>query len=261
MIPKNNIAINFNGGIGNRLFQLFAAFAYSIRNKCPFKISKTDAKYWSQLFSRLNLPIDHSKYTEYYEPDYKFKFLPWFNKDVKLHGYFQSERYFKNEYQKIIDLIGLRWEQDRIKKKYQHLLDGWPASLHVRRGDYRKYSDCHPLLPDSYYEATMQQIDGKVLCFCEEDIQPLIDNLSNKYANKFIKIDDSISDWEQLLLMSCCRDNIIANSTFSWWAAYFNENTNKKVLYPSLWFGPALNHDTSTLFPKNWQKIEVKNEY
>ncbi|MFM8313149.1 MAG: alpha-1,2-fucosyltransferase [Deltaproteobacteria bacterium] len=60
-----------------------------------------------------------------------------------------------------------------------------------------------------------------------------------------------------MLLMSVCKDNIIANSSFSWWGAYFNSNPNKIVTYPSKWFGPIAGHDTRDLCPPEWNKINV----
>jgi hypothetical protein len=65
--------------------------------------------------------------------------------------------------------------------------------------------------------------------------------------------DYSIPDYEQLLLMSLTSHNIIANSTFSWWGAYFNNNINKIVCYPSLWNGS--NNNVKDLFPDSWNKI------
>ena len=59
-----------------------------------------------------------------------------------------------------------------------------------------------------------------------------------------------------MLLMSLCDHNIIANSSFSWWAAYFNVNPEKIVCYSSQWFGPKCNNSTRDLFPENWIKIE-----
>jgi hypothetical protein len=73
-----------------------------------------------------------------------------------------------------------------------------------------------------------------------------------------MRADSKLSDWEQLLLMSLCEHNIIANSTFSWWSGYFNTNQNKIICYPSQWFGPNIVHCTSDLFPKNWFKIIIE---
>ena len=73
---------------------------------------------------------------------------------------------------------------------------------------------------------------------------------------KFIKLGNELDDWEEMLVMSLCQHNIIANSTFSWWGAYFNENKEKIVCYPSLWFGEALSHyNTKDLHPTKWTRI------
>ena len=56
--------------------------------------------------------------------------------------------------------------------------------------------------------------------------------------------------------MSLCQNNIIANSTFSWWGAWLNQNINKKVIAPSKWFGPLkINHNTQDLIPEAWEII------
>jgi len=60
-----------------------------------------------------------------------------------------------------------------------------------------------------------------------------------------------------MLLMSVCDHTIIANSTFSWWGAYFNQNPGKMVCYPDTWFGPALKHDTRDLCPTDWIKTKI----
>jgi hypothetical protein len=109
-----------------------------------------------------------------------------------------------------------------------------------------------------------------VLYFCEDvDIKDATENIT--YLRQefpefvFIRDDEFISgsgenklaDWEQLLLMSCCHHNIIANSSFSWWGAYFNEWPDKIVCYPSVWFGSAIGHNTDDLCPPSWQRIDL----
>ena len=73
---------------------------------------------------------------------------------------------------------------------------------------------------------------------------------------KQTEVSDNIQDWEQLLLMSICRHNIIANSSFSWWGAYFNSSFDDKIVcYPKKWFGRALSqHNLKDLCPKKWVK-------
>tara|TARA_Y100000817_G_C16715232_1_gene481137 strand:+ start:518 stop:844 length:327 start_codon:yes stop_codon:yes gene_type:complete len=91
----------------------------------------------------------------------------------------------------------------------------------------------------------------------EDRVLNSIETLVNEYPMiDFRACCDGLEDWEQMLAMSLCDHNIIANSTFSWWGAYLNDNADKIVCYPESWFGPALpNHDTKDLFPKEWVKI------
>lgn len=257
-----NIACNLTGGLGNQLFQIFAAYAYSIRNNYDLIIPIKNKAYWYNILRHLKVYTTKKtlQYSIYEEPCFKFANLPTFKDNTILQGYFQSEKYFEFEYSRIIHAMQLRKQQNLIKNKYYYLFNEYTISIHLRRGDYCTVQKFHPLVPFEHYESALKIINKncKVLCFCDSthEIQPLINHLSKQFSMDFITIDSSIPDWKQLLLMSCCNDNIIANSTFSWWAAYFNENPIKKVYYPKKWFGPALSHDTSTLFPVSWQQID-----
>jgi hypothetical protein len=124
------------------------------------------------------------------------------------------------------------------------------------------------MLPYEYYEKSLEMIPSEelsnynVLYFCEEEdneyVNGIIERLKLKFQVKeFIKVDDTIDDWKQLIIMSCCKINIIANSSFSWWGAYFNINDGKIVFYPSIWFGPSIQNDVSDMYPDSWIKILV----
>ena len=143
--------------------------------------------------------------------------------------------------------------------------------MHFRLGDYKKFPNHHPIIPIQYYEKALIEIHEKlqqesycVLYFYEqEDNDYVLNSINSLKQNQllhnftFIKVDDTIDDWKQVILMSICNHNVIANSTFSWWGAYFGNQENRIVLYPSLWFGSVLNHlHTEQLFLPHWQKID-----
>jgi hypothetical protein len=90
-------------------------------------------------------------------------------------------------------------------------------------------------------------------------VKEKIDLLQEEFNHlTFTPIDTEIVDYEQVLLMSLCQHNIIANSSFSWWGAYFNQHSNNIVTYPNTWFGPSLgNKKTDDMFPIGWCKIHI----
>ena len=159
---------------------------------------------------------------------------------------------------------------DRLKLSSPEYLDlENTLSMHFRIGDYKKVQDFHPLDTDTYYENALLYINSKfpdkefnILYFCEDsdidDVLLIINKLVDKFPMyNFKRGENSIEDWQQMLLMSCCHHNIIANSSFSWWSAYLNSWTDKVICYPSVWFGQSANHDTKDLCPNNWVKISV----
>ena len=137
--------------------------------------------------------------------------------------------------------------------------------MHFRIGDYKKCPNVYYIMKYEYYKNALLLIDSidnngankNVLYFCEEqdilEVNQIIDKLKQDFPKlSFTRASNEISDWEQMMIMSCCKNNIIANSTFSWWAALFNTNINKIVCYPETWIKKL---DTSDLFLPEWKKI------
>jgi hypothetical protein len=281
------ITCKLQGGLGNQLFQIFTTIAYSLSNVSPFFFlneyqlgqGSTTIRYtyWKTFLSALQ-PFLKKKNTPRLsmlrEASFKYELLPQNinNNNIMLVGYFQSPLYFDNYKNTICRLIKLEQQQQSIKTKFlfelgKELDFKTTVSLHFRLGDYKKYPTIHPILKDTYYRNALSYIQRNnnlkiALFFCEnEDIKEVsgtIHELQKIFPQiQFIRANPTLEDWEQLLLMSLCEYNIIANSTFSWWGAYLNNNQNKVICYPSQWFGPQAGHDTSTLFPLNWTKIDV----
>jgi len=287
------------GGLGNQLFQIFTTLSYALTHKKPFAFTnkaKIDrgtirSTYWHSFLSPLakfTKDIDYYKLNAIVIKEKKFAYneLPSppaninninanANANIILDGYFQSYKYFETHYKNIIKLIKLEEQRENVRLKYtiKYPLLSNTISLHIRQGDYKYVQNYHPLMTYDYYHDALTYIQTNkkeistinVLIFCEKNdltsILPMLERLRQSFPTlTFQIVDFTIPDWEQLLLMSLCQHNIIANSSFSWWGAYFNANPGKIVCYPSNWFGPAMQeHDTHNLFEKGWTKINLKS--
>lgn len=130
------------------------------------------------------------------------------------------------------------------------------CSVHVRRDDYLQQSEYHPPVSVDYLYIAMRLIwseDSEIIFrvfsddiwWCKETFaEPEFDDFKIEYS-------EGTHEMEELEKMSCCSHNICANSAFSWWAAYLNQNPNKIVVMPEKWFGVALKHNTSDLYLPN----------
>ena len=261
------ITIEIMGGLGNQLFQIFALLSYSVKYKIPFyfelkQSNRSDRPfYWDNLLKSLrpflkpaiNLPI-------YKEPHFHYSLIPYIEEPFKLFGYFQSYKYFKENEESIFRLLKIRETQKLFKASDS-------ISLHFRIGDYKDIQEHHPLLTTEYYIKALEQLikdTGKdnwniIYFFEKKDITLVnkhIDILKKSYPKlTFEPIDNTLCDWEQMIKMSMCKHNIIANSSFSWWGAYLNPYKSN-VYYPKVWFGSAQGVKVmSDLFPPNWTII------
>ena len=276
------ITCHLMGGLGNQLFQIFATISYAIKSRQKFNfLNKTTLNfgtirytYWNSFLIKLNFCLVdkfHTFITEIKEKNFNFNEFPIvLNENIMINGYFQSYKYFQDNYEIICKLIGLQTMKSSLLEKpsLKSVVNNFEntISMHFRIGDYKSIQNYHPLMTKEYYHKSLTLITSlystnfTVLYFCENvdinDVNLIVDYLKQEFPKlTFIRGDNTLEDWEQMLLMSCCHHNIIANSSFSWWGAYFNEWTNQIVCYPSIWFGPSINHNTNDLCPPLWNKI------
>uniref|UniRef100_A0A6C0EW09 Alpha-1,2-fucosyltransferase n=1 Tax=viral metagenome TaxID=1070528 RepID=A0A6C0EW09_9ZZZZ len=282
------ITCNLNGGLGNQLFQIFATIAYSLLYKIPFGFLYKESlggrfhnrpTYWHSFLSSLAnfnyesiptmLPLR--------EQNFMYNELPspvaLKSENIVLSGYFQSYKYFAPFFPTICKLIRLDKQREQVLNEMATIYDishiTNMVSMHFRIGDYKYLQNSHPLISIEYYKKSITHIISStnnptlsIIYFCEKEdnveVLDKIDKLRIAFPEcSFIKAPDNIDDWKQLLLMSCCNHHIIANSSFSWWGAYFNLEEDKIVCYPDPWFGPSANHNIDDLFPDTWTKISA----
>jgi len=275
------------GGLGNQIFQIFATISYAIKSKNQFKFlnlqqlggGSTTMRYtfWNTFFSNLTpflieeLPLNIHVIREKGFPYNEFSIIEMINKDILLYGYFQSYKYFHNSYNVICKVIGLEKMKQKLLENLKldnNFFENY-ISMHFRIGDYKKLQDWHPLATYTFYEKSLEHIEKlysdktfNILYFCEDedidDVLSTVNKLNVKFPKyNFTRGEKDLEDWEQMLLMSLCHHNIIANSSFSWWSAYFNSWEDKIVCYPSVWFGEISKIDTKDLCPDEWIKINV----
>jgi hypothetical protein len=255
------ISVFLMGGLGNQLFQIFAVIAYAKRIDATFVFKNVKntygctyrETYWDTFLSNLkSYLVDNIRFKSYGEINpYRMNDIPTPTENLILEGYFQSYKYFDKEFSYIRNLIQLDEQQHMVKYEFNHYTLGKPSiALHFRLGDYAQ-SDRLPL---TYYEKALACFSGqfKILCFGEEMSKDIIttniEKLQELYpAFEFELVDYKIPDWKQLLIMSLCDNNIIANSSFSFMGAYFNGSLTKKVVFPQTLLPER---------PEDWIKID-----
>jgi hypothetical protein len=265
------IYCNLKGGLGNMLFQIAAAKSIAIdtNNDCSFpnlishlQYLDSDGVYnpslkhssdYMQLLKNLKcVPI-----TEYvYLKEYPFEYVETqiSKQNTLINGFFQSEKYFKHNRQEILDYLDFSFiSKDYLAEKYEFINNVRTTSIHVRRGDYVNHPSHHPTQSNEYYMQGVEILKDETDLFVifSDDIQWCKDNL---ILENVVYIEDE-KDYIELYLMSLCDNNIISNSSFSWWGAWLNENPRKKVIGPLKWFGAAIQHNTGDILPENWIKI------
>ena len=243
-----------NNGLGNLLFTIATGYATSIRDGKQMSCTKPNgyAEYSDNILRNIDITSNIPKVV-YAEPSFEYTEVP---NVTAIDGYFQSEKFFISQRKQILDLFSPTMDiQKYIDGNYRKLLENNSCAIHVRRGDYIDLPNHHPVLTVDYYKKAIASIHvdypmTNFLVFSDD-----IDWCKGVFRGDRFTFIEGEKDYIDLYIMSQCKNNIIANSTFSWWGAWLNKNKNKKIVAPKKWFGSLISHNTKDLIPKEWIKV------
>ncbi|GEO12126.1 alpha-1,2-fucosyltransferase [Segetibacter aerophilus] len=180
---------------------------------------------------------------------------------IYLKGYRQSEKYFKHIENIVRHDFELKHELvANVKASAEQFSSINSVSIHVRRGDYTNNAvkEYHGSLDKDYYQHSIDKISSitkdPIFFIFSDDINWVKSNLKFTKTVKFVSGTISKNHYEDFYLMSRCKHNIIANSSFSWWASWLNPNPNKMVIAPKRWFNNT-RLNTRDLIPEGWHKL------
>lgn len=276
------LIVKFQGGLGNQMFQYAFYKRLSLEGK-KVKADLSEYQYDKRAFQLNNVfpfvciqkvnPLARRLYLPSYRlrhfsplyigesnpGEFDSRFLRTLN--GFLDGYWQSEQYFKNIKGELLNDFRFpeTIPQDIYDRKVR-MQKQETVSVHVRRGDYLKPENA-PIFGGictlQYYQKAIDYfrrfLNNPVFYFFSDDMDWVKANL--KAANAVYIDNSQLSpdySWYDLLLMSQCKHNIIANSSFSWWGAWLNQFPEKKVVCPTRWSNQELFPD---ILNENWIKL------
>lgn len=280
------IVTHIIGGLGNQLFQYALGRQLSIKHKTKLYFDASDFttyKLHNYTLSHFNvngvlasrikvIGLKLNNFFQSSKPYYKrsvvqeqgFYFDPNINNasdNVYLRGYWQNEKYFKEIEKTLKREITLKDHQDqRYYDILARIVNSNSVSLHIRRADYlsdkskKVFTAC---TPDYYHLATKivaNRVDAPKLFIFSDDIEWAKNNITPPLPVEFVSDSIKCADrnYQELTLMSACKHNITANSTFGWWGAWLNNNPGKTVITPKRWFVESSREEIT---PSSWIKI------
>ena len=277
------LIINFIGGLGNQMTQ-YAFYKeleylgydvrlytgnfenYSLHNGYELdKIFEVSPKYANQqevnkYFTFLSkvkrkLGLSHKIVTQKYF-NFNSEYLRY-NQDSFINGYWQSEKYFADVFADIRRDFTFPALSGENQEMAQQIIESNSVSIHIRRGDYVGHSLYDGICNLDYYARAILQIKQQVenpkffvfsndLSWCRENL-----NIDNAI---YVDINDGKHGYRDMHLMSLCKHNVLANSSFSWWAGWLNNNPDKLIIVPKKFFNGNI-YDERDLYPDAWIKI------
>lgn len=271
--PRNVEAILL-GGLGNQLFGWAAGLSLAKRLGCKLVLNISQLNNRSFALPRyVHQTAEISiKVPYYYRIDSQilkriYRNVPFFggyfergsnfenrfhhiSAPVKLHGYFQSIKYFEENLPEVVSLINRR---ENLTREYLRLEDDFPhdfVAIHFRRGDYLINQDFHPLTTLEYYEEALRYLDSKginqtKIIFTDDE------KLAKEaFPNEIILTDSDLkSPFDNLYLMGKAKAIVGANSSFSLWAGLLVNSRGGVCIFPQKWFGRKDMRDLSPVPP------------
>lgn len=274
--------VRIKGGLGNQMFQY--AFFISLKKKHPFSFYLFDLT--ESLYCHSGYQFDYIFHTKtfFYWKVYRRikKYCPCFfyhtqniSQENSLQfsdqyfkpsgainifdGYWQSEKYFTDSSKKIRSLYHFNEEllNDSSRQLKNSMNECAYVSVHIRRGDYLSLSDHLGICNISYYQKAISYIKttvkNPIFVFFSDDIPWVKEHFQEKSAI-YVDWNQGKDSWQDMYLMSRCKHNIVANSSFSWWGAWLNNNPLKIVVAPKQWFKYSPNYD---IIPDGWITIDA----
>ncbi|WP_374174012.1 alpha-1,2-fucosyltransferase [Flavobacterium tructae] len=272
------IVVQLIGGLGNQLFQYAAAKALALQTKQKFsldisqfesyKLHNYALNHFNVISKNYKKPNRYlRKIKSFYQKNVFYKEVDFgYNSDlihlkgdiIFLEGYFQSEKYFIKYEKEIREDFEVRTLLKKETKAAIAKIESVNSvSIHIRRGDYIN-NPLHNTSKEEYYNKALEMVENKVYnpvyFVFSDDMDWVKANFSTKQETVFIDFNDASTNFEDLKLMTSCKHNIIANSSFSWWGAWLNKNPDKIVIAPKRWFNDD-SINTNDIIPTNWVKI------
>lgn len=262
------VTADLMGQLGNQFFIIAAASSLALDHGAAavFPDLKTVKDYnvplnYQHVFPKLQVSLKHPIRNYYLEKNYHYDPIPY-SPDLRIRGWFQSEKYFCKYKKEILQMFA---PSEQIKaylyRKYCDLIQH-PNTVSVHYRAYQKenpmnakvYAECGLC----YYEKAFGLFPNDTLFVVFSDDIPHCKELFKDLSRQFYYVEGE-AHYHDLYLMSYCKHNIICNSTFSWWGAYLNRNPDKVVVAPVEWFHPSYKADTKDLIPEDWIKLSTLN--
>lgn len=273
LAQKNNAAVlldtSFFDQIEKRLGHTPRKFELAVFNNYYGFASIDDIFFFKQLsfFNKIKRELGLNYPKMYREPSFRFDEKVFtIQTPVYLRGFFQSYKYFIG-YENFIRQLFV-FPLDSLDEKNKNVMGTIKStnaiSIHIRRGDYvndATTQQYHGNCSLDYYLKAISLLTEKneafTLFFFSDDSEWVKEQFRDlPYSKEFIDHNTGEHSWKDIFLMSLCKHNIIANSSFSWWAAWLNVNPDKKVIAPKKWFAKSEEElNTSDLVPPEWIRL------